>query len=82
MKKDLLGDVGTLMTYASLPSADYDRLNDGINVIDIGVNWLIKAHTSKITLDYQNRPVFEAQGQDLLKVSTKGQFVQQYQVSF
>ncbi|HMG93734.1 MAG TPA: hypothetical protein VK589_26935, partial [Chryseolinea sp.] len=82
LKKDLLGSVGTLMPYASLMSADYDRLSDGMNVVDVGVNWLIKGHTSKLTLDYQNRPVYEAQGQDLVKVSTKGQVVLQYQVSF
>ena len=82
LKKDLLGSVGTLMPYASLMSADYDRLSDRMHVLDIGVNWLIKGHTSKLTLDYQSRPVYEAQGQDLEKVSTKGQVVLQYQVSF
>jgi hypothetical protein len=82
LKKDLLGSVGTLMPYASLMSANYDRLSDAMNVFDLGVNWLIKGHTSKISLDYQNRPVFEAQGQDLVKVSTKGQVVLQYQVAF
>ena len=71
LKKDLLGDVGTLMPYASLMSADYDRLSDGMNVVDVGVNWLIKGHTSKLTLDYQNRPVYEAQGQDLIKVNKR-----------
>jgi hypothetical protein len=70
------------MPYASVMSADYDRLSDVMNVVNVGVNWLIKVHTSKLTLDYQNRPVYEAQGQDLLKVSTKGQVVLQYQVSF
>jgi len=82
LKKDLFGDMGTLMPYASLMSGDYDRLSDGMNVLDVGVNWLIKGHTSKLTLDYQSRPVYESQGQDLVKASTKGQVVLQYQVSF
>ncbi len=81
-KRDLLGDVGTLMPYASLMSGNYDRLSDPTNVIDIGVNWLIKGHTSKLTLDYQNRPVYEAQGSDIVKSSNRGQIVLQYQVSF
>jgi len=81
-KKDLLGDIGTLMPYASLMSADYDRLSDGMNVVDVGINWLIKGHTSKLTLDYQSRPVYESQGQDLVKTSSKGQVVLQYQMSF
>jgi hypothetical protein len=82
LKKDLLGSVGTLMPYASLMSADYDRLSDRMNVVDVGINWLIKGHTSKLTLDYQSRPVYEAQGQALVKVSSKSQVVLQYQVSF
>ncbi|HTE34454.1 MAG TPA: hypothetical protein VK666_28945, partial [Chryseolinea sp.] len=81
-RKDLLGDVGTLMPYASLMSGDYDRLSDRMNVVDVGMNWLIKGHTSKISLDYQNRPVYEAQGDELVKSSNRGQVVLQYQVSF
>ena len=81
-KSDLLGDVGTLMPYASLMSASYDRLSDQMNVIDVGLNWLIKGHSSKLTLDYQNRPVLEAIDQDLIKASNRGQVVLQYQVYF
>jgi len=80
-KRDLLGDAGTLMPYASLMSAKYERLSDQMNVMAFGVNWLLKGHTSKLTLDYQNRPVFEAQGADLVKTSNKGQIVLQYQIS-
>jgi hypothetical protein len=81
-KRDLLGNAGTLMPYASFMSGNYDRLSDQMSVIDVGVNWLIKGHTSKLTLDYQNRPVYEAQGQELVKSLSKGQVVLQYQVSF
>jgi len=79
---DLLGNAGTLMPYASLMSAKYDRLSDQMNVMAFGVNWLLKGHTSKLTLDYQNRPVFTSQGADLVKTSNKGQVVLQYQISF
>ena len=72
---------GTLMPYASLMSADYDRLNDRMNVVDVGVNWFMKSHSSKLTLDYQNRPVYELQSNDLTKTGTKGQVVLQYQIS-
>jgi hypothetical protein len=83
MKKDLLGDGhGTLMPYASLLSAKYHRLDQQMNVIDVGVNWLIKGHGSKISLDYQNRPVYELQGSgEYRKTGNKGQVVLQYQLS-
>jgi hypothetical protein len=80
--KDLFGEVGTLMPYASLMSGDYDRLSDQMNVINVGVNWLIKGHNSKITIDYQNRPVYEAVGNDLVKSTNKSQVVLQYQIFF
>lgn len=80
LRKDLLGDSGTLMPYASLMSADFDRLNDRMNVINTGVNWLIKGHNSKLTLDYQIRPVYKRAGTDLTKDTSKGQVVLQYQI--
>ena len=83
MKKDLLGEgIGTLMPYASLMSADFNQLKDRMNVVDLGVNWLIKGQIGKLTLDYQMRPVYENVAGDLIKSTTKGQVVLQYQVSF
>lgn len=82
MRKDLLGDVGTLMPYASVMSGNYDRLADQMNVISAGVNWLIKGHNSKITLDYQNRTVYETSGDALVSAGNKSQVVLQYQIFF
>lgn len=86
-RKDLLGEGnGTLMPYASIMSADYDRLADRMNVVDVGLNWFIKGHTSKLTLDYQSRPVYKLDGgdatKDYIKDSTRGQVVLQYQIFF
>ena len=83
MKQDLLGEGnGTLMPYASLMSADYDQLPSPMNVYNVGVNWLMKGHTSKISLDYQSRPVYEQQGIDWISKGSKGQVVLQYQIFF
>jgi hypothetical protein len=80
LKKDLLGEGnGTLMPYASIMSADYDLLKDRMNVMNVGVNYLIKGHTSKLTLDYQNRPVYNAAYE---KTGSKGQILLQYQIYF
>ena len=84
LKKDLLGEGnGTLMPYASVMSADYDRLSDRMDVWNVGVNWLIKGHTSKITLDYQSRPTYRIEaGNEYVKSSTRGQILLQYQIFF
>jgi hypothetical protein len=82
-KKDLLGEgIGTLMPYASLMSADYNALHDRMNVYDLGLNWFIKGHSGKLSLDYQNRPVYSSTTEGLVKTTNKGQVVLQYQVSF
>lgn len=80
-RNDLLGKSGTLLPYASLMSADYDRLSDQMNVFALGVNWLLKGHGSKFSLDYQSRPVYEDQGGNLVKAERKAQVVLQYQIS-
>jgi hypothetical protein len=87
LKKDLFGDGnGTLMPYATLQSATYDRLDKQMNVYDVGVNWLIKGHTSKLTLDYQNRPVYSPNGPKgaaiLQSVGRKDLLMMQYQFFF
>jgi hypothetical protein len=83
MRKDLLGEGnGTFMPYASLMSANYDRLDKQMNVVDVGVNWLLKGHTSKFTLDYQNRPFYVQEGTELLRNGRRSQVVLQYQIFF
>lgn len=81
LNRDLFGDNGTLMPYASLMSADYNRLTGGrMNVWGVGINWLIKGHGSKITIDFQNRPIYEAVTEGLQRTGTRNQVVLQYQV--
>jgi hypothetical protein len=83
MKKDLLGERnGTLMPYASLMSSDYTRLDKQMNVVNAGINWILKGHTSKLTLDVQNRPYYQQQGNDLIRSGRKNQLVLQYQIFF
>ena len=84
MDRNLLGSGnGQLMPYVSLMSADYERLHDQMNVFNVGINWLLKGHNSKITFDYQNRPIFNANAAgDIVKTSSRGQFILQYQIAF
>jgi len=80
-KNDLIGK-STLMPYASLQYAHYERLNDNMAFWDGGVNWLLKGHTSKLTFAYQSRPVYQLNavsgGAD--KIDRKGSVLVQFQV--
>ncbi|MEO6824138.1 MAG: hypothetical protein ABI167_05320 [Nitrosospira sp.] len=84
LPKDLLGNNnGQLQPYASITSAKWQALHDQMNVFNAGVNWLIKGHNSKITFDYQNRPIFNYNAaHEAVKTSSQGQFVVQYQIAF
>lgn len=69
----------TLMPYASVQYANYERLNDAMAFYDAGINVLLSGHISKLTLAYQDRPVFNSAGDG---ISRKGAVIAQYQVFF
>jgi hypothetical protein len=80
---DLLGEQGTLMPYVSYRQSQFDRLEDPVNVLDGGVNWLINKHQSKISLNYQLRSVFNQQANgDIDHKRNASSAWLQYQVSF
>ena len=83
-KKDMLGkSSGTLMPYGTVQTSDYDRLDKKMTVFNLGVNWFMKSNNSKISLDYQNRPVYSLVGNNLIRESNrKAQLVLQYQFFF
>jgi len=78
LKDNLIGNA-TLMPYASVQYASYERLNDPMVFFDAGVNLLLAGHVSKFTIAYQNRPVYNTAGD---KTGTRGTLIAQYQVMF
>ena len=81
MRSDLLGNQGTLLPYISSQIATYQRLAKTEAIYNVGINWLLKGHSSKLSLDYQNRPIFENTSSNLLHVvGRKGSLTLQYQV--
>jgi len=84
-KKDLFGKNGTIQPYVSGSYAMYQKLKDPVLIFDIGMNWIIAGQNSKISLDYQSRPIFNTYNNGDLretKNARRGQVVLQYQVSF
>lgn len=72
------GKIG-IMPYTSVQYAHYKALEKPVSFYDLGLNWYLKGHTSKLTTAFQSRPVFASDGTYL---SRKGAFVAQYQVFF
>ena len=85
LPKHVLGEKnGQLLPYVSAQFADYMALqNKPMLVANVGVNWLVQSHKSKISLDYQTRPTFTKDSNGLIKPgSRKGCVVMQYQIFF
>jgi hypothetical protein len=83
LPKDMLGDNGTLMPYASYRYSNYTRLADPVNIWNGGVNWLINKHQAKVSLNYELRPEFKQQASLAPEhVSNHGSAWLQYQVYF
>jgi hypothetical protein len=83
LRQGLLGGLGTLQPYAQGQWARYERLADPLLVFNVGVNWLILGNLSKLSVNYQNRPVYTAQANgDVTATSRRGEYVVQYQVAF
>jgi hypothetical protein len=83
LKDKLLGDSGTLMPYVTAQYARLKKLDDPMLLFSGGLNWLIHGtHQGKLTLDYQSRPIFQANSAgELLETSRKGMLTLQYQIS-
>lgn len=83
LKDKLFGNQGTLQFFGNCQYAIYNALSDPMLLWDAGVNWLIKGHNSKFTLDYQNRPYFTENNIGELKQKNRyGLVVLQYQIAF
>ncbi|MCA6074687.1 hypothetical protein [Fulvivirga sedimenti] len=69
----------SFMPYIATEIGFFERLNDTMVFYDAGINWLLDANTSKLTIAYQNRPLFRTNG-DL--DGRRGAVLLQYQVYF
>lgn len=80
-KKGLLGKMGTLQPYVAVQYSQFDLLKDPMLMYEGGFNWLIKGHGTKISFNYQNRPVFEQNNSgDWIVTKRRGMFVTQFQI--
>lgn len=82
MKNELLGSMGTLQPYIATQLASLELLDDTMTMYELGINWLIKGHGTKLSLNYQSRPVFnQNNANELVSTERKGMTVLQLQIS-
>lgn len=81
-KNDLLGKMGTIQPYIATQYSNFDLLKDPMLMYEGGLNWLINGHRTKISFNYQSRPVFELNNSgDYISRMRKGMFVTQLQIA-
>ncbi len=67
-----------LQPYTSIQYSDFQRLKNPMVVYNIGVNWYLRGHLSKLALNLENRPIF-ANGLDQLEeTDRKSMIILQY----
>ena len=58
--------------------SDFDGLDDKMVVYDLGINCYFKGHSNKLSIGYQNRPIYDKIAKTVSE--RKGMFVMQYQI--
>jgi len=62
--------------------SDYEKLDEPVITYDVGINLYLKGHANKLTLGWQNRPVFQENANESFKVDErKNMMVLQYQIT-
>ena len=81
-KDSLLGKFGKLQPYVASQFSNFERLSDPMIMMEGGVNWLIDGNRSKLSLNYQSRPIFKLDVNGNANYdSRKGMIVLQFQTS-
>lgn len=63
---NLLGqNNGQLQPYIMIQHSNYERLKDPMEVYNVGMNYFIDDNRAKISLDLQNRPIFDFNGSNI-----------------
>ncbi|WP_149276570.1 hypothetical protein [Pareuzebyella sediminis] len=69
---------GQLQPYVSVQYSDFERLKDPVLCYDLGLNWLLKGHLSKFSVNFQSRPIFTRDNEDIRYADRKWCVIAQY----
>jgi len=68
--------------YGAFSLKNFEALEESSLQYDLGINWLMKAHNLKWTLQYSSRPIYTTVGSKEEWTSSKGQLTFQTQIFF
>ncbi|MBL7472291.1 hypothetical protein [Robertkochia sediminum] len=73
-------NLGRVQWYGGGQYSNFDALTQDVVVINTGLNWHLDAYKTKISLDFQNRPLISGNG--VTDLGRKNMVVLQYQFKF
>ena len=72
----------TFQPYGSFQYSQFKAYDEAVMIYNTGINFYLKGQDSKITLGYENRPVFTLFENSYTQSQRKGLWVLQYQIKF
>ena len=69
---------GRLQSYISYQYSNFEFLSDPMTTFDLGVNWYLKGHLSKFTLNMQSRPIYNETSEGFTSEDRKWSAILQY----
>ncbi len=67
----LFNKLGTIQTFAAVQYSELDLLDDPMLMYELGFNWLLDGHNTKMSFNLQNRPVFEHNSENDWKMTSR-----------
>jgi hypothetical protein len=81
-RKNLLKTWGTLQPFVTSQYSQFELLKNPMWMYEAGLNWLLDKHRTKISFNYQSRPIFSKDDSgNWISNQRKGMFVIQFQIS-
>jgi hypothetical protein len=75
------GEKKGFLPYAEIQMSDYDALDETGTTYDVGVNWLLRGEKVRLTVNYENRPIYNTRNNRSEITERAGQIVFQSQFS-
>lgn len=72
---------GQLQPSLSIQHTRFKFLSDPVIAYDAGLNFFLRGHNSKFTLNYQSRPIFYQRSNGIFSEERRGMWVMQYQLA-
>ena len=69
----------TIQAYMDMQASNFEKLNDWMTCYNAGLNFLLVGHKAKLTLNYQNRPIFS--NTDFTQIKRNNALILQWQVA-